>query len=996
MFIKTHKSLFIIFIYSTFNFACKANRESDNIMSRVNNSGNEGRYRYGYKQSTVTIDRNKPNNALQNLMNNRNFKIDRDVQDSRYGQNEVLASKNNHFEVEYSFKQTIVTDGNGRIVRNDIVSGNSRFDDESIKNKFAQFEREFNRLDKSGSIEFEYSEPTIYKNNRADTKFKPNQAFEDLKSFRMGNVDILQKPSGLPNTKTNIIFSKNGETKNTNTTVNKPNLNSNRPTNIFKKEPTKKFKDIDEESSENEIINNDTRFPNRLHTKKKIESDSSEETNQRKPISVNTRVNNYMSNINNRAKDSSPIEKKTNANSNKTNLNDWYKNRMKNNAANAKQSPDNTVKKGNITNRDSPKTPAVTNRYNYKNPVTKPTTYNRPISSNNATGNNTNRFGKVNNPTTAKNTFQNNNLPKRPITNQTNARNNRINNLPTKKKASLDLTMKSNSSTSKSSANSNRKFSKERTIDMDSSFSATKNYGNVNKNFDKSFGNKKNPITARGGLNTAQKTSPKRPLYGNAKFTNNRASPPSITKKNTFGSNVTNNENFRNINIVWDTSILKKNLAEFGEQGSFQKIQQLLIRVDNAMKKFISIRDDVKKEIEIPKNFQGCRNNNSKYFNKEYFPQAVTIDADLLIFVYAMNEDSPTLAAASPCIKNENKRTYIGRMVLNINKLEFEYEDYYHQINEIYTVFHETLHILAFHDYVHSGFTQEVKKPDFPAKFQNLRKMKAIRDDPLEDNAHWNQAYLPTDLMAPFSRIDGNLTIFSMEYLDLVSDEIRTNRSSLPNNFQLDEINNFDDYFSYQCSPKAEKSKYSSFCTQKEVEKDEFGCDRSRMFKSYCGEEQLENGCYERISHDKYVCSNPNVSPESKLRFETYGRNSRCFEGVLKSGKHQSLCLEFEINNTGILVKSQGKAYQCREEGELISMRQDVSGGFYEQKFICPDPVEFKRLFDLTNCENNCYGNGFCTSGTCNCFDGFNQATSCRTKLSSSSGTSRFTNALGL
>lgn len=452
-------------------------------------------------------------------------------------------------------------------------------------------------------------------------------------------------------------------------------------------------------------------------------------------------------------------------------------------------------------------------------------------------------------------------------------------------------------------------------------------------------------------------------------------------------------DNFRPINIIWDRSILAKGLAKFNQDGKLKKINALISKVDNALKRYIHLKKDVDTLIEIPAGFAGCKTSRDQEFTEDKFKSKISVEGDLMIFLVAEKTNNDVLASASPCVVNSHRRTYVGRLYLNLHFLKLEYGSYYEQKMEIMTVFHEVLHILAFHPKIHSGLYDEVKSGALNDTYLNLNKMKQLPVNPLLNEGHWNPAYFGNDLMAPIERVDSALSIFTLEYLDLVSPEIKTDRSVLPNNFIFDEISDFNDFFTYKCSPFDKKAKYSAFCSPMEEQRGEFSCDRSRMYKSVCDDQRLSNGCYARESHQKYICSNPMMPASEHKVFETYGEKSRCFETVIKGTKQHALCLEFEVNDVGVLIKAEGAQYQCTKPGELLTMKTRKDGGKKAVDVRCPDPKEFKKVFDLTNCVQSCYGNGFCSNGRCHCFDGYDPSDHCKSKTKSLSST-RFTAAL--
>ena len=1003
MLTHTHTSLFTLFTLLLLLHHARTgrdnhyNQDNEDIFSGIERGNFNDMHTMDVNGTSVTVDRSKLNDALYNLMNNPLFKDDQESFGAPLVQTGVLSLKKKKIVIEdedlpITFNKRGGRNANNQNIRNSKALDVKQYENDSLKDMVSKFETDLNNKgtewDKQGTSyntrlygnHYSSNNPIHQENNH------PNRGDQTDRSV-ITNLDTTRNRNNRTGIKKKIIIDDDSESnirlpstiviKNADkqenlyqptdkyTPVlndNKPSFNYNLPTTNDYTTTIIKNTDLDNDKS---YLNgstqlNATNVGKRTAVKKKIEIEDSEENVtiiRRKP---NSKINNKVAITPPQNKFSSDkIETKVDTNiknnDNSSDLNSWYADRLKNQT--------NLNAKETVPSKFGTKPTYNTGKFS--RPINKKTSVNSGTK--NATPINSSKYA-------AKNNFANNRESK--FDRSVNKRNDPDS---PNRKGSIE----------------NRNYSpsftvKRKTIDRNNE--SKSNFSN-SKNVVRPANKKNTGLTIPAKKDNFKKTNLKEDTNSNSDAKNSLFSKPSNVIKQ---SPDLVDDNFRKINIVWDMSILKKNLKDMGKEAKYGQIQSLIIKVDNAMKKFISIKNDADVNVRLPSNFSACRTDKTPYFNADYFPEPIWVEADLLIFVYAMNEDTSTLAAASPCKKNEHDRSYVGRMVLNINTLSFEYDDYYSQINEVYTVFHETLHILAFHDYIHSGFSQEVKRGDFPVKFPNLKKMKAIRDDPMEDNGHWNQAYLPTDIMAPYSRIDGMLSIFSMEYLDMVSSEIRTNRSSLPNNFQLDEITDFNDYFTYKCYDFSSVSRYSSFCTQQEMQKDEFGCDRSKNFKTTCSSQPLMNGCYERISHNKYICSNPFTPENDRLRFESYGQNSRCFDGVLKNGSSQSMCLQFEINLNGVMVKALGSSYQCTREGEVITMKQNVTGGFYESKFICPDPNEFKKMFNLTNCPNNCYGNGFCSSGECMCFDGFDKGTDCRTVLNSSSGSSRFVNAVKL
>lgn len=75
-------------------------------------------------------------------------------------------------------------------------------------------------------------------------------------------------------------------------------------------------------------------------------------------------------------------------------------------------------------------------------------------------------------------------------------------------------------------------------------------------------------------------------------------------------------------------------------------------------------------------------------------------------------------------------------------------------------------------------------------------------------DGHWDEDYLQRDLMISYSRGDLIPTIYTLEFLQLRSDKYIVQKEHLPNNYQLDSVNNLDDYFKYNCPSDDSQPKY--------------------------------------------------------------------------------------------------------------------------------------------------------------------------------------------
>lgn len=58
----------------------------------------------------------------------------------------------------------------------------------------------------------------------------------------------------------------------------------------------------------------------------------------------------------------------------------------------------------------------------------------------------------------------------------------------------------------------------------------------------------------------------------------------------------------------------------------------------------------------------------------------------------------------------------------------------------------------------------------------------------MDGGAHWHPFYIPNDLMVPVERYDAIITIFSLSYIDSISEMMTTSKKNLQNNFLGDKV----------------------------------------------------------------------------------------------------------------------------------------------------------------------------------------------------------------
>lgn len=93
------------------------------------------------------------------------------------------------------------------------------------------------------------------------------------------------------------------------------------------------------------------------------------------------------------------------------------------------------------------------------------------------------------------------------------------------------------------------------------------------------------------------------------------------------------------------------------------------------------------------------------------------------------------------------------------------------------------------------------------------------------------------------------------------------------------------------------------------------------------------------------------------------------------------MCMEFKLEESGIEINvpnTKNKVLCPKpvlKEGEKDVVEDQIvevklkNGAKMNVK--CPNYQIFKDTFKLTDCPDFCHGNGFCSNGGCECFDGF-------------------------
>lgn len=439
----------------------------------------------------------------------------------------------------------------------------------------------------------------------------------------------------------------------------------------------------------------------------------------------------------------------------------------------------------------------------------------------------------------------------------------------------------------------------------------------------------------------------------------------------------------RSLKILYDETFLIKTLRSLKKLSYLDKIKSLVKRMDVYIDNFLKTTVTNLPKIDVKEKYESCeRSDPLNYFNVEqkYFKNSYTLEGDVLIFLYAMNDkDSSTIAAAKSCSYHPGTSSpAIATMRFNIPLLFSKSKSSeMAQTMLLDTLVHELLHIFGFDSDNSKRFKDLISQKE--KDFENLAKLSLSRTDIFDKKrSHWSHEILTNDIMTPFSGQDKVLSIFSMEYLELINLSIRTRKDHLSNNSLLDRITDFDHYLKYTCRDEDEVARYSNFCTRKQMMKKKYTCDDYFIHVLYCSDKRRSNGCYEKKANNKLTCIDEGNVIDGRP-YESFGDDSRCF---MVNGFAR--CLNTSIRNGRVFIKGSFGERECFTSGQkiIIKYEQPTRSGIYQKREVtCPDLNRFIEAFNKTRCMKGCYGNGTCKNGTCHCLEGFDPKSHCKNTL---------------
>lgn len=441
---------------------------------------------------------------------------------------------------------------------------------------------------------------------------------------------------------------------------------------------------------------------------------------------------------------------------------------------------------------------------------------------------------------------------------------------------------------------------------------------------------------------------------------------------------------YRSFKILYDETFLKITLESLNMLEHYDKILNLVKRMDVYIDNFLKTTVVHIPRIKVKESHHKCVKEqlldhlqvDEKYFNKIY-----TVQGDVLIFLFAIaNNDSNSIAAAKVCsYHRESLEPDVAIIRFNIPLLvkKMSSSDIAQTIT-LNVLVHELFHIFGFDNNNSEKFKEFIieDKKNFP----NLAKLnidhRQIFD--ADNNAHWSSDILTNDIMTPSTGQDKVLTIFTMEFIEMVTGKTRTRRDYLKNNYLLDRITDFDHYLRYTCKDDDELSEYSNFCTKKQSRNFYSSCDDYFIYRLSCTNDKASNNCYEKVVNPELTCIDENNAKYGRP-YESFGDNSRCF-----MVERFARCLSTSVRDNRVFVSGSFGEKECLTSGQVISINYHYVVGTRHYKTLeitCPDLNKFLTAYKTTRCKNDCYGNGICKEGVCHCLKGFDTKSHCKDTL---------------
>jgi hypothetical protein len=418
------------------------------------------------------------------------------------------------------------------------------------------------------------------------------------------------------------------------------------------------------------------------------------------------------------------------------------------------------------------------------------------------------------------------------------------------------------------------------------------------------------------------------------------------------------------LKISWEVGKIRSFLEKNDQMGKFSVLKSILQKASGILRMYVRIPNKEKKNVVLFNTLCGFT-----------FPVRRVSSAHLVMMadIFVPTDLKKTvIARGKSCLRTNTNRAYLGVMRLNAQKLLDAGASRSSIQKYVLTVVHETFHVLAFRD---DSF-RALNEGKVPPTLQYLHQMTRDKGETSE-NGHWLESLLPNDIMIPTSRLDGIVSVFTLEMVDFVSPGYRTQRRHLPNNFMMDYVDDWRAFFGHTCPPKDKigAKKFNFLCEKEDAQAKKRFCSADYQYVTYCEANPRKNGCRYKVVDSRRSCVDAGMVGGEGYQpqpFEVLGADARCFE---TQDQKEALCLQFQLTPEGIRVNGGKKSVVCTRKGQSFDLvgRNDKSF-----TVVCPDINEFKRVHRATNCPDQCNFNGFCSAGRCICYEGFTAESNCR------------------
>lgn len=417
------------------------------------------------------------------------------------------------------------------------------------------------------------------------------------------------------------------------------------------------------------------------------------------------------------------------------------------------------------------------------------------------------------------------------------------------------------------------------------------------------------------------------------------------------------------IQIRWEVSRLKAHYEQTGNSKGFQFIKTIIEKANSMIQTYFKVDPKASQAIKIlPGNYCDFK-----------VPKAMNYVGHFVMLVDIFDPrpgEGEVVAMGKACSNNPFiSRNFIGRIALNKKLLISSTDFWARKLEYVATFVHESLHAMSFNNNPVSPVPNKPGLGNLAMLMENAPAAYA--------GGHWNEAFLPNEVMVPYSRPGSVLSVYTLEVFKLRSAEYVPSPQFLPYNAYLDRLKDVKELFKYQC-PSTGRPSFRSFCSAGMKDEGRIWCTGDYTFKGGCSSRTMSNNCYALAAMSDSNClddSNPNQGNVYEYR----GADARCFEHPT----NHAMCLRYQIPSTGVVRVILGEAtVDCTTSHEVKNaVFISKTGEKKSVKFVCPDISDFIEVEKMTRCPNMCHQNGYCSRGKCVCFNGYDPADNCKSEL---------------